>query len=114
MVNAVGNPATGLTGFISDVIHGGGRVVQGANQAHSDLAEQEAIIKNTGESESVNAQRAASEASDKNQAALIGLQSEETRNKQTQDILNAVKSGKDDSFNKMVSATAQNAKGISY
>lgn len=62
----------------------------------------------------INAQEKASAEQDANQAKLIALQSAETIKKQTMDVYNAVQSGKDDSSNKKISATAQSAKGVSY
>lgn len=63
---------------------------------------------------SITAQLQASREQDANGAMLIKLQSEETKKKQTQDVLNAIESGKEDSTNKKISASAQNSKGISY
>lgn len=42
------------------------------------------------------------------------MQAQETMKKQTMDVLNAIQAGKEDSSNKKISATATNAKGISY
>nr|BAQ95406.1 HrpA [Pseudomonas syringae pv. helianthi] len=42
------------------------------------------------------------------------IQAEEAQRKQTMDVLNAIEAGKEDSTNKKISATAQNAKGIGY
>jgi hypothetical protein len=114
MVGSVNNPNTGVTGFMNDVTAGVGQTVQGANQVKAGINDQQAIYDSTGTTKSLEAQRAESAKSDANGAALIGLQGEETRRKQTQDVLNAIQSGKEDSTNKKISATAQNAKGISF
>lgn len=114
MVGSVNNPGTGVTGFVGDVTNAGGQFAQGINQTKAGINDQQAIIDSTGTTKSLEAQRAESAKSDANGAALIGLQGEETRRKQTQDVLNAIQSGKEDSTNKKISATAQNAKGISF
>ncbi|MBD1589590.1 hypothetical protein [Pseudomonas typographi] len=114
MVTAVNNPTTGFTGLVDAATSTVGQAVQGGNQAKADVNDQQAITEGTGDSKAVDAQRSESSKSDANQAALIGLQGEETRRKQTQDVLNAIQSGKEDSANKKISATAQNAKGISF
>ncbi|XXE15116.1 hypothetical protein J3P85_17215 [Pseudomonas sp. Z1-12] len=64
--------------------------------------------------QALDAQTKASKEQDANQAKLIALQSAETIKKQTLDVYNAIQSGKDDSSNKKISATAQSAKGVSY
>jgi hypothetical protein len=114
MVGSVNNPTTGFTGVVNDITNAGGQAAQGLNQTKTDVKDQNAIVEGTGSSKAVDAQRAASESADKNQAELIGLQAKETERKQTQDVLNAIQSGKEDSANKKISATAQNAKGISF
>lgn len=114
MVGSVNNPNTGATGFGNDIINGLGQGVQGGNSMKASFDDQQAIYDSTGTTKSLEAQRAESKKSDANGAALIGLQGEETRRKQTQDVLNAIQSGKEDSTNKKISATAQNAKGISF
>jgi hypothetical protein len=114
MVSPVSNPGTGASGFVGDVINAGGQVIQGANQAHGDVKNQQAIIDGTGESASVKAQRAESEKSDKNQAAIIGMTGAATREKQTTDGLALINSQREDSANKQISATATNAKGINF
>lgn len=68
----------------------------------------------SGNNMAIAAQEKASAEQDANQAKLIALQSAETIKKQTMDVLNAIQSGKDDSSNKKISATAQTAKGVSY
>ncbi|GGM31265.1 hypothetical protein ACFQDN_22840 [Pseudomonas asuensis] len=113
-INSVNNPSTGVTGTINSAINGAGQVAQGANQASAHVSDQKAVVESTGNSQAVDAQRRESKLSDENQAALIGLQGEEMRRKQQQDVLNAIRSGKEDSANKSISATAQNAKGISF
>jgi hypothetical protein len=114
MVSPVNNPNTGLTGFAQDLTNAGGQFSQGVNQTKAGYDDQKALTQGTGSTEAVKAQREASEMSDKNQAALIGLQAQETARKQQMDVLNAIQSGREDSANKKISATAQNAKGISY
>jgi poly-gamma-glutamate capsule biosynthesis protein CapA/YwtB (metallophosphatase superfamily) len=114
MVSQVNAPGTGLTGFANDITNTIGQGAQGINQGKAGIDDQAALVSGTGSTEAVKAQRAASEMSDKNQAALIGLQAQETARKQQMDVLNAIQSGREDSANKKVSATAQNAKGISY
>lgn len=114
MPSPVNNTTTGLTGFMNDTINAGGQFAQGVNSGKAGLDDQAALVSGTGSTAAVKAQREASEMSDKNQAALIGLQAQETARKQQMDVLNAIQSGREDSANKKISATAQNAKGISY
>lgn len=114
MPGPVNNPNTGFTGFMQDTVNTGGQFSQGVNQTKASYDDQKALTQGTGSTEAVKAQREASEMSDKNQAALIGLQAQETARKQQMDVLNAIQSGREDSANKKISATAQNAKGISY
>jgi wobble nucleotide-excising tRNase len=114
MVGSVNNPSTGVTGVVNDVVNSVGQTAQGINSASAHASDQKAVVESTGNTKALEAQRLESKLSDENQAALIGLQGEEMRRKQQQDVLNAIRSGKEDSANKSISATAQNAKGISF
>lgn len=116
MVAGVQNTSTGLTGMMNNTINAGGQVLQSGSSGVAGVKDQNALLEGTGDgnSRALAAQRAASESSDKNQAALIAMQEKETERKQQQDVLNAIRSGKEDSANKSISATAQNAKGISF
>ncbi|MBC3954611.1 HrpA pilus formation protein [Pseudomonas asturiensis] len=108
----------GLTSKITNMFNSGvsaaGGVAQGVNTVSSTAQLQGAILKGTGGSAAVDAQERSSREQDANQAKLIDMQSKETIKKQTMDVLNAIQSGKDDSSNKKISATAQTTKGISY
>jgi hypothetical protein len=91
-----------------------GAAAQTASSVTGNAKLQSAVNDQTGDSKSVAAQAAASEKTDANGAKLIAMQADATIQKQTMDVLNAIQSGKDDSSNKKISATAQNAKGISF
>ncbi len=108
------SPISTATSLLNSGVSAVGNVAQSANTLASNANTQSAILSGTGNSAAVNAQQAASNAQDANQAKLIAMQSEETIKKQTMDVLNAIQSGKDDSSNKKISATAQTSKGISY
>jgi hypothetical protein len=108
------NPMSSLTNMLSSGVNAAGGLAQGANSLAANANMQSALFQGTGSSQSVAAQQQASQQADANQAKLIGLQEQETERKQTMDVLNAIASGKADSANKEISATAQNAKGISF
>lgn len=46
--------------------------------------------------------------------AKSDLQTREAMHKQHMDVLDAIQSGREDSFDKKISATDENAKGINY
>lgn len=108
------NPIGKITSLVNGGVSTLGNVAQGVNTVSSNASLQNSILKGTGGSAAVDAQESASRAQDANQAKLIAMQSAETIKKQTMDVLNAIQSGKDDSSNKKISATAQTSKGISY
>jgi len=91
-----------------------GNVSQGAASVTANAATDAAKTDATGTSDSVKAQRSANEAQDKNGAAMINMQSEAMIQKQTQDTLNGIAAGKQDTNNKAQSAMFANAKGISF
>lgn len=99
-----------LGSSVSGLLNTAGTLTQSA----STLASSTSLLQSTGSNASLQAQLKASQEQDANGAKLIALQSEETKKKQTTDVLNAIEAGKEDSTNKKISATAQNAKGISY
>nr|BAQ95410.1 HrpA [Pseudomonas syringae pv. tagetis] len=122
-----------LTNLGNGAVNGVGGALQGANTVAANASLQSSILSGTGDSLSVAAQTKASKETDANGAKLITingpkshapgrhggrgnsiLQAEEAQRKQTMDVLNAIEAGKEDSTNKKISATAQNAKGISY
>ncbi|MEQ4313968.1 hypothetical protein ABNM01_12460 [Pseudomonas syringae] len=105
-----------LTQAGTGVANGIGGALQGANTIASAANMQGNVLAGTGMGNSLSlaAQNKASAEMDANGAQLIAMQAEETKKKQTMDVLNAIEAGKEDSTNKKISATAQNAKGISY
>ncbi|RMN42775.1 HrpA pilus formation protein [Pseudomonas syringae] len=103
-----------LTNLGNSAVGGVGGALQGVNTVASNATLQKNILSGTGDSLSVDAQAKASKESDANGAKLIAMQAQETMKKQTMDVLNAIQAGKEDSTNKKISATATNAKGISY
>ncbi|KPX46114.1 hypothetical protein RA263_01330 [Pseudomonas syringae pv. tagetis] len=103
-----------LTNLGNGAVNGVGGALQGANTVAANASLQSSILSGTGDSLSVAAQTKASKETDANGAKLITMQAEEAQRKQTMDVLNAIEAGKEDSTNKKISATAQNAKGISY
>ncbi|RMM74041.1 Type III helper protein HrpA1 [Pseudomonas syringae pv. maculicola] len=103
-----------LTNLGNSAVGGVGGALQGVNTVASNATLQKNILLGTGDSLSVDAQAKASKESDANGAKLIAMQAQETMKKQTMDVLNAIQAGKEDSTNKKISATATNAKGISY
>lgn len=111
---SISSVVNGGVGAVNAGVNAAGALAQGAASIGGNAHLQSAVTDQTGDSKSVEAQRAASEKADINGAKLIKLQSEATAQKQTMDVLNAIQSGKDDSVNKKISSTAANAKGISY
>lgn len=91
-----------------------GSVSQGAASVTANVATQAAKTDAAGTSDSVKAQREANETQDKNGAAMIAMQSAAMVEKQTQDTLNGIAAGKQDTNNKAQSAMFANAKGISF
>jgi len=106
-ISMVGNLANGVIGT-------GGQVAQQAAGALTQVKQEGAITDSAGPSKAENAQNAATEKADASQARLIAMQTDADIRKQTNDVLSAIRSGKEDSANKAISAEAQNAKGISY
>jgi hypothetical protein len=107
-------PVGSFTNILNSGLTAAGGLTQSIGSLSSNANLQNAITQSAGNSASVAAQLQASREQDANGARLIALQSEETQKKQTTDVLNAIESGKEDSTNKKISASAQNAKGISY
>lgn len=108
------NPLSSFTNVLNSGVSAVGGVAQSANSVAANANIQHAISSGTGNSQSVNAQQAASEKADANQAKLITMQAEETERKQTMDVLNAIAAGRADSANKEISAIASAAKGIQF
>ncbi|MDH0744975.1 hypothetical protein N5D61_01250 [Pseudomonas sp. GD03842] len=108
------NPISMAGNFVNGAINGGGQIAQQLAGAHSNLDQEKNIADSSGPSKAEQAQSAATEKADASQARLIAMQTEADIRKQTNDVLSAIRSGKEDSANKAISAEAQNAKGISY
>ncbi|WP_110949816.1 hypothetical protein [Pseudomonas bohemica] len=108
------NPISMVGGFANSVIGGGGQAVQQAASAATQIKTEGNIADSAAPSKAENAQSAATEKADASQARLIAMQTDADIRKQTNDVLSAIRSGKEDSANKAISAEAQNAKGISY
>ncbi|WP_296187443.1 hypothetical protein [Pseudomonas sp. UBA1879] len=108
------NPISTVGNFANGVIGTGGQVAQQAAGALTQVKQEGAITDSAGPSKAENAQNAATEKADASQARLIAMQTDADIRKQTNDVLSAIRSGKEDSANKAISAEAQNAKGISY
>lgn len=104
----------GPTSMINAGIDAVGGVAQSAASISGNVKTETAKTDATGSSESVDAQRTANKAQDKNGAEMIRMQSEATIQKQTQDALNAIASGKQDSVGKEQSALAKNATNINF
>jgi saccharopine dehydrogenase-like NADP-dependent oxidoreductase len=108
------NPLALAGGFANTMITGAGQVTQQAASAVTNTKQEGQITDAAGPSKAEAAQSAATEKADASQARLIAMQTEADIRKQTNDVLSAIRSGKEDSANKAISAEAQNAKGISY
>lgn len=108
------NPISMAGNFASSLISGGGQAAQQAASAVTNLQQESNITDSAGPSKAEQAQSAATEKADASQARLIAMQTDADIRKQTNDVLSAIRSGKEDSANKAISAEAQNAKGISY
>lgn len=105
----------GIAGKIAQgVIRTGGEATQQAAQSYAATKQEGDITDSSAPSASEQAQDAATQKSDQSQARLIAMQTDADIQKQTNDVLSAIRSGKEDSANKAISAEAQNAKGISY
>ena len=108
------NPISMAGNFANSLISGGGQVAQQVTGAAANLNTQSNMASSSGTSQAESAQNAATEKSDASQARLIAMQTDADIRKQTNDVMSAIRSGKEDSANKAISAEAQNAKGISY
>ncbi|HEX8588339.1 hypothetical protein [Pseudomonas sp.] len=108
------NPISMVGNFANSAIGAGGQVAQQAASAVTQVKQESNITDAAGPSKAEAAQSAATEKADASQARLIAMQTEADIRKQTNDVLSAIRSGKEDSANKAISAEAQNAKGISY
>lgn len=91
-----------------------GNLTQQAAGALTSVKQESSITDSAAPSKAEAAQNAATEKADASQARLIAMQTDADIRKQTNDVLSAIRSGKEDSANKAISAEAQNAKGISY
>lgn len=108
------NPISMVGNFANSAIGAGGQVAQQAASAVTQVKQESNITDAAGPSKAEAAQSAATEKADASQARLIAMQTDADIRKQTNDVLSAIRSGKEDSANKAISAEAQNAKGISY
>ncbi|MDE1198612.1 hypothetical protein BWR59_04560 [Pseudomonas sp. Bc-h] len=108
------NPISMAGNFANSLINGGGQAAQQAASAVTNFKQESNITDAAGPSKAEAAQSAATEKADASQARLIAMQTDADIRKQTNDVLSAIRSGKEDSANKAISAEAQNAKGISY
>lgn len=108
------NPIPMVGGLARSLIGTGGEAVQQAATTATKVNTEREIADTSAPSKAENAQSAATEKSDASQARLIAMQTDADIRKQTNDVLSAIRSGKEDSANKAISAEAQNAKGISY
>ncbi|TDV41950.1 HrpA-like pilus formation protein [Pseudomonas graminis] len=108
------NPISMVGGLANSAINAGGQMTQQAASAVTNVKQENQITESAAPSKAEAAQNAATEKSDASQARLIAMQTEADIRKQTNDVLSAIRSGKEDSANKAISAEAQNAKGISY
>ncbi|TDV67589.1 HrpA-like pilus formation protein [Pseudomonas sp. LP_7_YM] len=106
-ISSIGN-------FANSLINGGGQIAQQTAGAGANITQQSNITDSSGTSKAEAAQSAATEKADASSARLIAMQTDADIRKQTNDVLSAIRSGKEDSSNKAISAEAQNAKGISY
>jgi len=106
--------AIGPTSMINSGVQALGGLAQSGASIAGNVKTESAKTDATGSSESVSAQREATAAQDKNGAEMIRMQSEATIQKQTQDALNAIASGKQDSVGKEQSALAKNATNINF
>ncbi|WP_296262363.1 MULTISPECIES: hypothetical protein [unclassified Pseudomonas] len=108
------NPISMAGNLANSMISGGGQAVQQGASALTNVKQQGQIADSSAPSLAENAQSAATAKSDASSARLIAMQTDADIRKQTNDVLSAIRSGKEDSSNKAISAEAQNAKGISY
>jgi len=108
------NPISMAGNFANSLINGGGQAAQQAASAVTNFKQESSITDSAAPSKAETAQNAATEKADASQARLIAMQTDADIRKQTNDVLSAIRSGKEDSANKAISAEAQNAKGISY
>ncbi len=108
------NPIAMVGGLANSLITGAGQATQQGANAVTKVQQEGQITDSAAPSKAEAAQNAATEKADASQARLIAMQTEADIRKQTNDVLSAIRSGKEDSANKAISAEAQNAKGISY
>jgi len=91
-----------------------GGVTQGAASAAQTATSQAALTDAAGTPDTVEAQRNANEAQDKNGANLTSLMSDATIANLQQSTMNAINSMQMDTNNKEISALAKNSTGINF